>query len=37
MGYKGPAAELPAIRSGAENYNVCVGDCDCGDGLPCGE
>lgn len=36
MGYKGPAAEQPAI--GASNdYNRCVGDCDCGPGLPCGE
>ena len=33
MGYKGPASERPEIS----NYNVCDGDCDCGESLPCGE
>jgi len=34
LGFKGPASEKPIIAS---NYNVCEGDCDCGDTLPCGE
>ena len=34
MGYKGPAADAPVI---AQSYSTCDGDCDCGEGLPCGE
>jgi hypothetical protein len=37
MGYKGPAADAPARENTGANYNTCIGDCDCGDGLPCGE
>ena len=36
MGYKGPAAGTPPIKPSAD-YNRCVGDCNCGEGLPCGE
>ena len=35
MGYKGPASAAPDIPN--SNYNTCLGDCDCGTGLPCGE
>eukprot|EP00035_Acanthoeca_spectabilis_P030665 m.10340 g.10340 ORF g.10340 m.10340 type:complete len:569 (+) comp4307_c0_seq1:82-1788(+) len=35
MGYRGPAADAPAPIP--TSYNVCSGDCDCGEGLPCGE
>lgn len=35
MGYKGPASATPDIPS--SSYNTCLGDCDCGPGLPCGE
>ena len=35
MGYKGPAPDEPHVQGGS--FNSCDGDCDCGDGLPCGE
>lgn len=34
MGYKGPPSKAPTISTDA---NECTGDCDCGEGLPCGE
>ena len=37
MGYKGPASDAPKASGGGSNYNNCKGDCDCGEGLPCGE
>lgn len=36
MGYKGPPTSVPAISS-STSFNTCIGDCDCGEGLPCGE
>lgn len=35
MGYKGPPSGAPKVKD--ESYNHCLGDCDCGSGLPCGE
>ena len=36
MGYKGPKSGQPKFKD-ARSYNTCEGDCDCGEGLPCGE
>lgn len=35
MGYKGPADDAPPRED--YPYDMCDGDCNCGDGLPCGE
>ena len=35
LGYKGPHSGVPKING--NSYSTCEGDCDCGEGLPCGE